>query len=68
MLKLIEIRIREAELDVEKNNSIENQVKLQEALNEKKAVEAQITGFQSEQLVNQVSLQKEQTQVALENA
>ena len=68
MLKLIDIRIREAELDVEKNNSIENQVKLQEALNEKKAVEAQITGFQSEQLVNQVSLQKEQTQVALENA
>lgn len=68
MLKLINIRIKEAELDVAKNNSIENQVKLQEALNEKKAVEAQITGFQSEQLVNQVSLQKEQTQVALENA
>jgi hypothetical protein len=68
MLKLIDIRIREAELDVEKNNSIENQIKLQEALNEKKAVEAQITGFQSEQLTNQVSLQKEQTQVALENA
>ena len=68
MLKLIEIRIREAELDVEKNNSVENQIKLQEALNEKKAVEAQITGFQSEQLVNQVSLQKEQTQLALENA
>jgi hypothetical protein len=68
MLKLIDIRIREAELDVAKNNSIENQVKLQEALNEKKAVEAQITGFQSEQLVNQVSLQKEQAQVALENA
>lgn len=68
MLKLIDIRIREAELDVAKNNSIENQVKLQEALNEKKAVEAQITGFQSEQLVNQVSLQKEQAQVAMENA
>ena len=68
MLKLIDIRIKEAELDVEKNNSVENQIKLQEALNEKKAVEAQITGFQSEQLVNQVSLQKEQTQVALENA
>ena len=68
MLKLIDIRIREAELDLEKNNNVENQIKLQEALNEKKAVEAQITGFQSEQLVNQVSLQKEQTQVALENA
>jgi hypothetical protein len=68
MLKLIDIRIREAELDFAKNDSLENQIKLQEALNEKKAVEAQITGFQSEQLVNQVSLQKEQTQFALENA
>ena len=68
MLKLINIRIKEAELDLEKNNSVENQIKLQQALNEKKAVEAQITGFQSEQLVNQVSLQKEQTQVAMENA
>jgi len=68
MLKLIDIRIREAELDFAKNDSLENQIKLQEALNEKKAVEAQITGFQSEQLTNQVSLQKEQTQFALENA
>ena len=68
MLKLIDIRILEAELDKKNNNSLENQIKLQEALNEKKAVEAQITGFQSEQLVNQVSLQKEQTQFALENA
>ncbi len=68
MLKLIDIRIREAQLDFAKNDSLENQIKLQEALNEKKAVEAQITGFQSEQLTNQVSLQKEQTQFALENA
>lgn len=68
MLKLIDIRIREAELDLAKNNNLENQIKLQEALNEKKGVEAQITGFQSEQLTNQVSLQKEQTQVAMENA
>jgi len=68
MLKLIDIRILEAELDKKNNNSLENQIALQEALNEKKAVEAQITGFQSEQLVNQVSLQKEQTQFALENA
>ena len=68
MLRLIDIRIREAELDLKKNNSLENQIKLQEALNEKKGVEAQITGFQSEQLTNQVSLQKEQTQFAIENA
>jgi len=68
MLRLIDIRIREAELDLEKNDSLENQIKLQEALNEKKGIEAQITGFQSEQLTNQVSLQKEQTQFAIENA
>jgi hypothetical protein len=68
MLKLVEIRIKEAELDLAGNDNLENQIKLQEALNEKKAVQAQITGFQSEQLVNQVALQKEQTQVALENA
>jgi len=68
MLKLVEIQIKAAQADVDKNNSLENQIALQEALNEKKAVEAQITGFQSEQLVNQVSLQKEQTQFAIENA
>ena len=67
MLKLVDIQIAAAQADVDKNNSLENQIALQEALNEKKAVEAQITGFQSEQLVNQVSLQKEQTQFALEN-
>ena len=33
MLRLIDIRIREAELDLEKNDSLENQIKLQEALN-----------------------------------
>ena len=36
MLKLIDIRIREAELDFAKNDSLENQIKLQEALNEKR--------------------------------
>jgi len=68
MLKLVDIQIAAAQADVDKNNSIENQIALQEALNQKKAVEAQITGFQSEQLVNQVSLQKEQAQLAIENA
>lgn len=67
MLKLVEIQIKAAQLDVDKNNSLENQIALEEALNEKKAVQAQITGFQSEQLVNNISLQKEQKQVALDN-
>ena len=68
MLKLVDIQIAAAQADVDKNNNLENQIKLQEALNEKKAVQAQITGFESEQLVNNISLNKEQKQVALDNA
>ena len=68
MLKLVEIQIKAAQVDVDKNNSLENQIALQDALNQKKGVEAQITGFQSEQMVNQISLEKEKTQLALENA
>lgn len=67
MLKLVEIQIQAARLDVEKNNNLENQIALEEALNEKKAVQAQITGFQSEQLINNIALNKEQKQVALDN-
>ena len=75
MLKLVDIQIAAAQADVNKNNNLENQIALQEALNEKKGVEAQITGFQSEQLVNQVALTKEKseadkeaTQLAIDNA
>jgi len=68
MLKLVDIQIAAAKADVEKNDNLENQIKLQEALNEKKGVLAQITGFESEQLVNNIALQKEQQAVAEENA
>ncbi len=75
MLKLIDIQIEAAEADLAKNDNLENQIRLQELLNERKGVEAQITGFQSEQLINQVSLIKEQqdankeaAELALENA
>ena len=68
MLKLVDIQIASAQADVNKNNNLENQIKLQEALNEKKGVLAQITGFESEQLVNNIALQKEQQAVAEENA
>ena len=67
MLKLVDIQIKAAQTDLEKNDSLENQIKLQEALNEKKAVLAQITGFESEQLVNNIALNKEQKQVTLDN-
>jgi len=70
MLALADLQIASAQADLENLNNIENQVKLQEALNERKGIEAQITGFRSEQLTNQVSLEKElyetQSQIALE--
>jgi hypothetical protein len=68
MLKLVDIQIAAAQADVKKNDNLENQIRLQEALNEKKGVLAQITGFESEQLVNNISLQKEQQAVAEANA
>ena len=68
MLKLVDIQIASANADVEKNNNLANQIALQQALNEKKGVLAQITGFESEQLVNNIALQKEQQAVAEENA
>lgn len=68
MLRLVDIQIEAAQKDFKKNANLENQIALEQKLNEKKAVQAQITGFQSEQIVNQVSLQKEQAALAIENA
>lgn len=59
MLALADIAIASAQADLAQLDNIENRVKLQEALNEKKAIEAQIEGFRSEQLTNQVSLENE---------
>ena len=59
MQKLVDIQVHAAQVEFKKNESQENLIALTEALNEKKAVEAQITGFQSEQLTNQVALEKE---------
>ena len=60
MAVLADKQIELAKLNVSVNNNIENQVALQEALNNKQAINAQITGFRSEQLVNAISLIKEQ--------
>ncbi len=75
MVKLVDIQIKAAKNDLAKNDNLESQIALQAALNEKKGVEAQITGFQSEQLTNQVSLTREKeqadkdaTQAAKDNA
>lgn len=66
MLKNADLVIASARNELALNNNIENQVALTDALNEKKAIEAQITGFQSEQLVNKTALMNEE--LALSNS
>ena len=68
MLENADAIIASADAQYEKNKSDENNILLIQAKTEKDAVLAQITGFQSEQIVNQVSLQKEQAALAIENA
>jgi hypothetical protein len=60
MTLMADKQIELAELNVKINNNIENQVALQEALNNKQAINAQITGFRSEQIVNRIALLKEE--------
>ena len=59
MTKLAELRVRAAQADYDKLQNDENLIALMEAKNELSAVEATIMGFRSEQLTNQVSLEKE---------
>lgn len=70
MLKLADLSIASAQADLKNLDNLENRVALQNAINEKKGIEAQITGFRSEQLTNQVALEKElgeiKNQIALE--
>ena len=53
------IAVRLAELEFKKNNTVENQVALQEAKNELVAIEAKVVGQTSEQLANQNALERE---------
>ncbi len=59
MLKQADLQIASAQANVNANNSIENQVALIDALNNKKAIQAQVEGFLSEQKANEVALDKE---------
>jgi hypothetical protein len=59
MLALQQIQVQAAQVEYDKLQNQENLIALTEAQNELLAIEAQITGFQSEQLTNQVSLQRE---------
>ena len=64
MLKLADMRIKAAKIDRDQNKgNIEFEKAYQEAINERAAVKAQITGFRSEQMTNQVALEKELLEV-----
>jgi len=71
MLKLADKRVAAAKLELDANkDNVDLQVAYQQTLNDRAGVEAQIAGFRSEQLTNQVSLEKElletQRQLAVE--
>lgn len=59
-LKLAETRVKSAQLEIQATgDNIQNQKALLEAKNEVLAIEAQIEGFRSEQLINEAALQEE---------
>ena len=60
MLENVDITIRAAQAEYNKNQNQENYIALLEAQNEREAVLAQIEGFRSEQILNRISLEKEQ--------
>jgi len=59
MLENVDITIRAAQAEYDKNQNQENYIALLEAQNEREAVLAQIEGFRSEQLINRISLERE---------
>ena len=59
MLENVDLQIKAAQLEFDKNNNQENYIALLEAQNEREAVLAQIEGFRSEQLINRISLERE---------
>jgi len=59
MLENVDITIRAAQAEYNKNQNQENAIALQQAQNERAAVLAQIEGFRSEQIINRISLEKE---------
>mgnify|MGYP003625286980 FL=1 len=60
MLKLADTRVAAAAFELAQNkDNIDLQVAYQQTLNDRAGVEAQVAGFRSEQLTNEVSLQKE---------
>lgn len=66
MLENVDITIKAAQAEYDKNQSQENYISLLEAQNEREAVLAQIEGFRSEQLINKVSLEREAAELKKE--
>jgi len=61
MMANAQARVKQAEAELSKNkDNVDLQIAYQEALNEQAAIEAQITGFRSEQQTNTNSLLREQ--------
>jgi len=63
MLKQVDLQIRQAQTQYDINDSQENLIALLEAKAEKTAVLAQIEGFRSEQLANDLALDKERLEL-----
>ena len=59
MLENVDITIKAAQAEYDKNQNQENYIALLEAQNEREAVLAQIEGFRSEQISNRLSLERE---------
>ena len=68
MLKQAQLQVQAAANQFNLNKSIENEVALINARNNVKAVEAQIEGFRSEQIVNRIALEKESLELAKSRA
>tara|TARA_B100001094_G_scaffold130628_1_gene126456 strand:- start:7521 stop:9146 length:1626 start_codon:yes stop_codon:yes gene_type:complete len=66
MLANVDLQIKAAQAQFDKNANQENEIALQEARNEKAAVLAQIEGFRSEQLININSLEREKADLLKE--
>ena len=68
MLANADLMIEQAQLQFDLSGLEEDRLALLEAKNEKKAIEAQIEGFMSEQESNRVALEKERLELELSNA
>ena len=63
MLKQADLQVRAAQLEVNRNKTTETRVALTEALANREGVLAQIEGLRSEQLANDLALEREQLEL-----